>query len=105
MGIPYTICTSRRCRKILDIVCVGVNRISMLHPTNALILSMLLFATGAMLSAMIFAFSYFAQLNYGNANVKWAHRWHAWTYVVVLFSLALFIAGIASAAYGFLNLP
>jgi hypothetical protein len=76
-----------------------------LHPTNTLIFSMLLFAIAAMTSAMIFAFAYFAQLNYGNSNVKWAQRWHTWTYGVVLFSLALFVAGIALAANGFLHLP
>jgi hypothetical protein len=76
-----------------------------LHPTSALIFSMLSFALGAMLSAMIFAFAYFTQLSYGNANFRRAYKWHAWTYVVVLFSVAFFIAGIACAAYGFLNLP
>jgi uncharacterized membrane protein len=76
-----------------------------LHPTGALILSMLIFAIAAMTSAMIFAFAYFTQLNYGNANLKWARRWHIWTYIVVLFSVALFVVGIGFAADGFLNLP
>lgn len=76
-----------------------------IHPTSALLFSMLLFATGAMFSAMIFAFAYFTQLSYGNANIRLAHKRHSWTYVVVIFSVAFFIAGIVFAAAGFNNLP
>jgi hypothetical protein len=74
------------------------------HP-KGLIWAMILFAIGAMFSAMIFACAYFTQLYYGNSNLKLAHRWHIFTYVVVIASFILFFSGIVLAAWGFFNLP
>ena len=74
------------------------------HP-KPLIFAMILFAVGAMFSAMIFACAYLTQLYYGNSNSKLAHIWHACTYVVVISSLLLFFSGIVLAACGFFNLP
>ena len=41
-----------------------------LQPTRALVMSMLIFAVAAVASALLFAFAYFTQLNYGNADMK-----------------------------------
>jgi hypothetical protein len=76
-----------------------------LRPTRALVISMVIFAVAAVASALLFAFAYFTQLNYGNANMKWARRWHLGTYILLIVITVLFISGIASAALGFFNLP
>jgi len=70
-----------------------------------LIYSMISFGFGVLFSVLILVFAYSAQLNYGNNNFSYAHRWHVLTYAAVIFSVALFVAGIGMAACGFLQLP
>jgi hypothetical protein len=76
-----------------------------LQPTPGLVWSMVIFAVAALASALLFIFAYFAQLYYGNANIRWAWRWHSCTYILLIVIAVLFISGIALAAHGFFNLP
>jgi hypothetical protein len=76
------------------------------HPAPAaLIVSMILFAVGAMFSALIFLFAYLAQLSYGNSDRTQARIWHSVTYGIVFLSVFLFVVGIVVAGCGFFNLP
>jgi hypothetical protein len=68
-----------------------------LQPTNALVFSMVTFAVAAGASALLFVFAYVTQLYYGNANIRWALRWHRGTYILLLIVVLLFIFGIIFA--------
>jgi hypothetical protein len=73
--------------------------------SHSLIAAMGLFAIGALFSALIFMFAYFAQLYYGNGDRGPAITWHHRTYWAVGISVIAFIAGLACAGYGFAALP
>jgi hypothetical protein len=75
-----------------------------LQPTPGLVFSMVIFAVAAVASALLFVCAYLTQLYYGNANIKWALRWHIGTYILLLLIILLFLSGIAFAAHGFFNL-
>jgi hypothetical protein len=61
-----------------------------------------MFSIGALLGAIFFAFSYLAQLYYGNRSFnagahKWAAYWHRCAFLTAAASVALFVWGMYTA--------
>ena len=75
------------------------------HPfhSHGIYRAMNMFAFGALLGAIFFAFAYMAQLQYGNRSLqitraeKWAKLWHWCAYLSALASVLLFVWGMYTA--------